>query len=205
MFQIASARSPGIGLHYGYRRMSWPCVSPPTYAQISLAVSHVVIINGHGGNDFLKDREKALTQAIGTPAFFAVPLEGDGIVHPRFGWVRCLHADPGEHSLAAHLGLPNEARLRTVISVAAKNPGEAPGPLEAAGSGLGWYVLYGGPRFEALRKPEYELVRTAEDFLENPKIIGDSDIGRRLYIKHLERTIRSIRQFIEQTDRARKT
>jgi len=159
------------------------------------AVSHVVLINGHGGNNFLKDHERALSRKIGRPVFFAVPMEGDGIRHPQYGLVRCTHADSGEHSLAAFLGLLDRARLRTVNAVAARDPGKALARWKPI-AGLGWYVLFGGPRYEALRKPEYGLLRTAREFLENPVIIGDPDIGRRFYVKHLEKTIRSIRRFI---------
>ncbi len=163
-------------------------------------VSRVALINGHGGNNFLKEREQALSMAVGVPVFFAVPLEGDGVVVPRFGRIRCSHADSGEHSLAAFLGVLDENRLRSVNAAASRDPRKALTRWKAL-AGLGWYVLYGGPRFEALRKPEYGLLRTAEDFLANPVILGNADIGRKLYTDHLERTVRSLRRFITRTER----
>jgi creatinine amidohydrolase/Fe(II)-dependent formamide hydrolase-like protein len=43
-------------------------------AQWPRPVSHVVLINGHGGNNFLKDREQNISERIGIPFLFVVPL-----------------------------------------------------------------------------------------------------------------------------------
>jgi creatinine amidohydrolase/Fe(II)-dependent formamide hydrolase-like protein len=158
-------------------------------------VSHVVLINGHGGNNFLKEREQDISERIGIPFLFIVPLEGDGVMDPKLGRVECVHADTGEHSLAAYLGVLNTTRLRDINRTAAESPEKALKRWKAL-AGLGGYVLYGGPRYRELRRPEYGLLKAAESFLRNPKIIGDPGIGGKLYRKHLNRSLRLIRAFV---------
>ena len=60
---------------------------------------------------------------------------------------------------------------------------------------LGWYVLFGGPRYEPLRNRAYGLEEEAKRFLKEKRIIADSKVGRELFNQNLEKTIKQIQDF----------
>jgi creatinine amidohydrolase/Fe(II)-dependent formamide hydrolase-like protein len=154
-------------------------------------VSHVAIISGHGGNNLLKDREKELSQSVGVPVKYVAPFKGIS-VPSKYGEIIVTHADIGEHSVADYLGLLDHKKLEMLNKVAAKNPKEALTRWKPL-MGLGWYVLFGGERYEHLRNPRN--IGMAERFMKERKIIVDPELGRDLYNKNLDSVIKQCLEF----------
>ncbi len=156
--------------------------------------SHAVIISGHGGNNFLKDQEGRLSDSIGVPTLYIIPFDGVTATLKGYGEIDVGHADHGEHSVAAYMNLLNRESLDMINGVAAENP---KGALEnwKPLSGLGWYILFGGPRYEPLRNPDYGLVQQAERFMKEKRIIADPEVGRELYEKNLDKALKQILDF----------
>jgi creatinine amidohydrolase/Fe(II)-dependent formamide hydrolase-like protein len=157
-------------------------------------ISNAVIISGHGGNNFLKDEEKRLLDSIGVPTLYIIVYDEVKVTHKDYGEIEVGHANHGEHSVAAYMDLLNKKNLNTINEVAKKDPKKALENWKPL-SGLGWYVLFGGPRYEPLRKPEYGLVEQAEKFMKEKRIIADVDLGRELFNKNLENTVKQITDF----------
>ena len=157
-------------------------------------VSHTIIISGHGGNNFLKDQEKRLSDSIGAPTLYIIPFDNIIANLEGYGDVEVGHAGHGEHSVAAYMNLLDKNNLDMINEVAAKDPKKALENWKPL-CGLGWYVLFGGEKYKALRNPEYGLVEQAERFMREKKIIADADLGRELYNKNLEKTLNQIMDF----------
>ncbi len=130
----------------------------------------IVLLNGHGGNNFMSVHEGAMSERIGLPFTFLIPFLG----------VEAGHADTPEHSVAAYLGLVDRTKLNEVNAVAKSDPREALRRWPPLG-GLGGYILYGGDRFAELRKPEYGLVQCLSRFLEDRQIIADHAQGGEMF------------------------
>jgi creatinine amidohydrolase/Fe(II)-dependent formamide hydrolase-like protein len=155
-------------------------------------VSHVVIISGHGGNNFLKEQEARLSESTGVPVMYVAPFENI-VVSSQYGDIEVGHADSGEHSVAACLGLLDKEGLDELNEVASRDPEEALRRWKAIC--LGWYALFGGERYEPLRNPDYGIVERAKRFLKEKRIIADPEVGRQLYERNLENTMKQILDF----------
>ena len=143
--------------------------------------SHVVIISGHGGNNFLET--EPLADSIGVPTLYIPPFPGAKATHPIYGEIVISHADHGEHSIAKYLGVLNEEKLREINKVAAKDPIRAIRENPPI-MGLGYYVLpqLSGDKYKELRERHQDLVDSANKFVNEDKmIIADYDVGRQLF------------------------
>ena len=158
-------------------------------------VSHAVVISGHGGNNFLKDEEDNLSQEIGIPFHYTLPFAECSAEHTKYGKIEVEHANPGEHSVAAYMGVLDKEALDEINMTAAQNPEEALRKWPPL-CGLGGYILLGGPRYEALRNPDWGLERHGRKFLEEKYILGDYEVGKALFNQNLDNTIKDIREFI---------
>lgn len=156
--------------------------------------SHAVIISGHGGNNFLKEQEERLSESIGFPTLYIIPFDDVKATLKGYGEIEVGHADHGEHSVAAYMNLINRKGLETINELAMEDPGRALENWKPL-SGLGWYVLFGGSRYEPLRDPEYGLVQQAERFMKEGRIIADPGVGRELFNRNLDSTLKQILEF----------
>ena len=159
-------------------------------------VSHVAIISGHGGNNFLKDEEERISQETGVPAYYVCPFEECKTTHEVYGEIEVEHANSGEHSVAAYMGVLDNEALGEINRVAKEDPKKAL-ELWKPLCGLGWYVLFGGPRYEPLRNPDWGLADHANRFMKEKHILGDYAVGKALFEQNLDNTIRQIRDFTE--------
>lgn len=157
-------------------------------------ISHVIIFSGHGGNNFLKDAENEISGEIGVPFLYLIPYDGV-MVDTKHGKMGVGHADNGEHSVAAYMGLLDKEKLDMINLLAAKDPREAMRKWKPL-SGLGGYVLFGGERYDALRNPAYGLRSEAERFIEEKRILADPEIGKELFEKNLEVAIQKATDFV---------
>jgi creatinine amidohydrolase/Fe(II)-dependent formamide hydrolase-like protein len=156
--------------------------------------SHIVIISGHGGNNFLKGQEKQLSDSIGVPVLYVIPFEGVKAFHKEYGEIEVEHANTGDHSVAAYMGLLDEKGLRMINELAARDSRKALENWKPL-CRLGWYVLFGGPRYEPLRNPAYGLEEEAKRFLNERRIIADPELGRELFNQNLEKTLKQVQDF----------
>jgi len=158
--------------------------------------SRVVIISGHGGNNFLKDKEGLLLDRIGVPTLYVPPLDGVVVNHPKYGDVITTHADDGEHSIALYMGLLNMAAFE-MINKMAEDPLKVLKKWPAL-MGLGGYVLpeLGGDKYKALRDPQLGLLEKAKEFKKYKRIIANEEIGRKLFERNIEVTREKIEEFI---------
>jgi creatinine amidohydrolase/Fe(II)-dependent formamide hydrolase-like protein len=158
--------------------------------------SHVVLVSGHGGNNFLKEREHEISKEIGQPFLYAPPFANVQVTLNGHGNVELWHADHGEHSVGLFLGLLDSKKLNEINRVAKADPIEAlrrDPPI----MGLGFYVL---PELSGDNK--YGALRTFGDsvtkkFIEHDRmIIADHDVGRRFMEGNIESTWKQIADFI---------
>jgi creatinine amidohydrolase/Fe(II)-dependent formamide hydrolase-like protein len=163
-----------------------------------LIPSHIIILSGHGGNNFLKDQEARLTESLGIPVLYVPFYEEAFLDHPVHGRIEVEHATSGDHCISAYLGLVDLNKIKEVNSALETNPEKALEKWKVLGS-LGWYVLYGGPRYEPLRNPDFGLVQQAKKFLEEKRIIADPEIGRILFNKNLDQVLRQVHEFTQST------
>ncbi len=162
--------------------------------------SMVIVVSGHGGNNFLEEDENRISQELGVAFHYVRPFPGGSSVRTRkHGKIEITHADHGEHSVGRYLGLLDPKSLKALNDAAAKNPIKV---LRSNPSimGLGFYVLpeLGGERYHDLRSRHPELVRTARRFVQEDKIIiADIEAGRALTDKNLRDTVKRIRRFLK--------
>ena len=159
-------------------------------------VSHAVIISGHGGNNFLKDEEQRMSKEVGVPVLYVEPYEGCRVDDPQYGVIEMEHANSAEHSVAAYMGLLDEKKLAEINRVAAEDPEKALKEWPPL-CGLGGFTEFGGPRYEALRNPEWGIRKHAKRFLQEREIIADPEVGRRFFEQNLDNTIGKIAEFIK--------
>lgn len=157
-------------------------------------VSHVAIISGHGGNNFLGDEQEVLSEGIVVPTLYVHPFVDCKTTHPELGEIEVEHANHGEHSVAEYMGVLFREGLEEINEQAGKDPEEALRKWPVL-SGLGGYFLYGGPKYEALRNPDWGMADHAKRFLRERKIIADYRVGKALFEQNLSNAIEKIRDF----------
>jgi hypothetical protein len=155
----------------------------------------VAIINGHNGNDFLKQEEQHISNHLNVPFTYLPPFEDATISDERLGNISVNHADIGEHSIAAFLGLLDNTKLDSMNGVAARDPNEALKRWPAI-AGLGGYRLLGGSRYDILRESKFDVLASARRFITLRKMIADYEIGKELYEKNLKNAYDNLRKFV---------
>ncbi len=140
-----------------------------------LDFQRVLVVNGHGGNNFLGQREEELRHIAGIGIEVVIPFAG----------MDAGHADTPEHSVAAYLGLVDSAKLEDMNSVIERDPKEALSRWPPIG-GLGGYLTFGGDRYAELQKKEYGLTRCLDGFLSDRRIVADPVRGHTMYDRMLE-------------------
>jgi creatinine amidohydrolase/Fe(II)-dependent formamide hydrolase-like protein len=159
--------------------------------------SHVIVISGHGGTNFLKEEEVSLGEELGIPFRYVPPFQGFiRIKSKKHDRIQMTHADDGEHSVGLYLGLLDKRKLRMINGVAKKNPEEALRQNPAI-MGLGYYVLpdLSGKKYEGLRTRHKELVDAALKFVKTDrKIIADYDVGKQLMEENIKSAIKQVRR-----------
>jgi len=171
------------------------------YIESNDKATHAAIISGHGGNNFLKDQESMISKKVGIPFMYTCPFAGVEYNHPKYGHIEVEHATSGDHSTVLYMSKINDRvkfnpkGVKQINELAAKNPEEALKKWPPL-CGLGGYILYGGPDFEGLRNPDYELEVHSKRFFKDKRIIADRDLGKILFNKNLDNTIKQIQEFI---------
>lgn len=163
--------------------------------------SHVVVISGHGGNNFLKQHEAALSWQFGIPFFYMPPFPDVVAESKEHGKIVITHADHGEHSIALYLGLLDMGKLDNINRIARTDPIEAIRQNPPI-MGLGYYVLpqLGGERYESLRSRHKDLLDMALQFVEkDKKVIADFDVGRQLFEGNINVATENIKKFVRET------
>jgi creatinine amidohydrolase/Fe(II)-dependent formamide hydrolase-like protein len=158
--------------------------------------SYVIVISGHGGNNFLKEREKGMSKALNIPFLYVPPFANVHATLKGYGEVDLWHADHGEHSIGLFLGLLDKKKLEEINKVARIDPLEAlrrDPPI----MGLGFYFvpeLSGANKYNTLRKLENSVPRK---FINKDKrIIVDYDVGRQFMEGNIESAKKQIKEFI---------
>ena len=159
-------------------------------------VTHVVVISGHGGNNFIKDNESEISKSLGIPFLYIPSFNGCSSNHKKFGKITVGHADHGEHSVAAYMGILNQKALDEINSLAKNDIRKAIESWKPL-SGLSWYVLYGGDKYEKLRNPEYGLSAQSERFLKERFILADPSVGRELFDQNMMNIHKEITSFLK--------
>jgi len=106
----ASYELPGIdtGRHQPLEQLTDELISTLRAAKETLGLEGVVLVNGHGGNEPLRDHLQAVMRELGIPVIFnnaIVDLEGP-------------HAATGELSMGAAVGITDVSRLAEHIDFA---------------------------------------------------------------------------------------
>jgi len=160
------------------------------------SASHVIVISGHGGNNFLTERSGEISKALGVPFLYVPPFPGVKATLKGYGNVEIWHADHGEHSIGLFLGLLDKKKLEEINQVAKTDPLEAlrrDPPI----MGLGFYFrpeLSGADTYKALREMENDVPKR---FIESDKrIIADYDVGRQFMEGNIESAKKQIADFI---------
>jgi creatinine amidohydrolase/Fe(II)-dependent formamide hydrolase-like protein len=158
-------------------------------------VRGIVIISCHGGNNFLKSEEKKLSRALRVPVLYVPAFEDIVTHHKKFGRITVTHADIAEHSIAAYLNLLDKDKLREVNRLSTKRPAFALKKWPTI-AGLGGYRLFGGKRYEILRKSRIDSLYAARRFMKDRKIMVDPALGEKLFDKNVRITSRKVRNFM---------
>jgi creatinine amidohydrolase/Fe(II)-dependent formamide hydrolase-like protein len=161
--------------------------------------SHIAVIGGHGGNNFIKDEETKLFDALGVPFLYVPPFPGVYAKSKKYGKVVITHADHGEHSVALYLGLLDKEKLEKINKIAKKDPIEALRQNPPI-MGLGFYVLpeLGGDRYKDLRSRHKDLLDVAIRFVKRDKrVIADYDVGRQLFEGNVIAARKQIENFVK--------
>jgi creatinine amidohydrolase/Fe(II)-dependent formamide hydrolase-like protein len=169
--------------------------------------SLVVLVSGHGGNNFLEEEETALSDGLGVPFRYLRPFPKGSLIRSRkHGRLEVTHADDGEHSVGLYLGLLDEKKLRRINETARRDPKEAL-RNDPAIMGLGYYVLsdVSGDKYADLRARHKELLRTARKFLRERRIIADYDSGRELMRKNIADTLSQVKRVVAQNGAVKPT
>jgi len=161
--------------------------------------SMVVVVSGHGGNNFLHEEEARIALVLGVPFHYIPPFPGGSSVRTKKrGKMEVTHADDGEHSMGLYLGILDEEKLKTINEIARQDPVLTLRQNPAI-MGLGYYVLpeLGGDKYQDLRLRHPELLRKASRFVKKDRlIVADVEEGRELMHKNLYDTIRSIKRLL---------
>ena len=163
--------------------------------------SLVVVVSGHGGNNFLEEEEAAISEGLGVPFRYVRPFPGgSSIWSKRHGRLEITHADDGEHSLGLYLGLLDKRKLRKINDIARRDPKEAIRQNPAI-MGLAYYVLpeLSGGEYEDLGARHKELLGTARKFLRNRRVVVDYGAGKKLIDKNIADTISEMKKIIRQS------
>ncbi len=169
------------------------------YKRHGIPTSYAVVISGHGGNNFLKDKEAKISKAIRIPFLYVAPFDGVSVKSARHGVVRITHADLAEHSIALYLNALDKRKLARINAVAKRDPLEALRQNTAI-MGLGFYCLpeLGGKRYNKLRKSKFFSNTTeAEKFKRNRKVEADYEIGRQFIQKNVKSARKRIEEFLK--------
>ncbi|HZW57986.1 MAG TPA: hypothetical protein VFF30_16975 [Nitrososphaerales archaeon] len=161
---------------------------------------HVLLVSGHGGNNFLSEYTKYLTEKLGVPFHYFPPFPGSPSVYSEKFRRRLVitHADDGEHSVGLYLGLLDERKLLEINEVAREDPIQALRRNPAI-MGLGFYVLpeIGGSRYENLRRRHPELVARAREFVEKDReIVADYEVGRKLMDDWIGKNVDEVKKLV---------
>ena len=167
------------------------------------AASLVVVVSGHGGNNFLEEEEAAMSEGMGVPFRYISPFpKGSSIRSRKHVRLDVTHADDGEHSVGLYLGLLDKKKLLKINDTARRDTKEAL-RRDPAIMGLGYYVLsdLSGDRYADLRARHKELQRTARKFLKDRRIVADYDSGKKLMRKNISDTLSLVKKIIAQNRR----
>jgi creatinine amidohydrolase/Fe(II)-dependent formamide hydrolase-like protein len=162
----------------------------------------IVIVSGHGGNNFLVEEQEKIGCLINMPFLYIPPFDKITIKHKKFGKLKITHADHAEHSIADFLGLLDKEKLQNINNLAKKDPIRALKENPAI-MGLGGYVLpeIGGEKYQSLRVRHPELVKMAKKFVYNDKkIIIDKKVGELFISRAIIMAKKRIRSFIKIND-----
>jgi|CXWL01.1.fsa_nt_gi creatinine amidohydrolase/Fe(II)-dependent formamide hydrolase-like protein len=157
----------------------------------------IVIVSGHGGNNFLVEEQEKIGRLINMPFLYLPPFDKISIKHRKFGKLEITHADHAEHSVADFLGLLDKEELQKINNLAKKDPIRALKENPAI-MGLGGYVLpeIGGEKYQSLRVRHPELVKMAKKFIRSDKkIIVDKKVGELLIKRAIIMAKKRIRSF----------
>jgi len=161
--------------------------------------SCIVIVSGHGGNNYLTEEQEKIGQITNLPILYLPPFSKISIKHKKFGRLEITHADHAEHSVADYLGLLDKKNLQKINNLARKDPIKALKENPAI-MGLGGYVLpeISGERYKSLRDRHPELVKMARKFIaEDKKIIVDRKAGGLLIETGIKNAKKSIYSFLK--------
>lgn len=159
-------------------------------------ISHVIIVSCHGGNNFLKDEQVNLANALGVPVLYILPFQGVRVTDEKLGEIFVSHADIAEHSIASYLGLLDKAKLDMVNEIAQKDPEDALKRWPTI-AGLGGFRLFGGSRYDALRKRTENHSISANRFLKERRMIADTQLGERIFELSITNAIEEINAFLD--------
>jgi creatinine amidohydrolase/Fe(II)-dependent formamide hydrolase-like protein len=163
---------------------------------LSQTISHVVIISCHGGNNILQEKQAALSESAGIPVLYIPPFDGIIESYGNYTDIRMTHADIAEHSIADYLGLLDRKKLDVINELASKDP-EAALKKWPTIAGLGGYRLFGGERYEPLRKSRSDPTAAAIRFISERKMIVDVNLGKRFYLSNLTKIEKRILEFVK--------
>jgi creatinine amidohydrolase/Fe(II)-dependent formamide hydrolase-like protein len=149
--------------------------------------SAVAVFSGHGGNNFLKQKETEIKERTGVPFIYVPPLSGLEITHPEYGTITPMHAGDCEHSLAAYFGMIDEKGLKDLNEVAAKSVDEIMRRWPAI-------LLLG--YLDGETSYPVERIEAKKRSLEKGKIIADPEVGRKFFEMDLENVVSAIRDLI---------
>ncbi len=159
--------------------------------------SHIVIISGHGGNNFLADDNNInyVVNGTGLPFLYIPPLDDVSVNDKRYGNIIASHADDAEHSIARYLGVLKLEQFDKLNKMSADDPEDVLRRFPAI-MGLAGYVLpqFGSSRYDSLR--EYCGPEGGELFLKRKFVIGDYEIGRKFTEGNIEMAVNRINKFL---------
>jgi len=159
----------------------------------------VILVSGHGGNNYLKEEEVKIGKKIKIPILYLPPFYKIKIKHKKLGKLGVTHADHAEHSIADYLGLLDKKNLLKINNLAKKDPIKALQENPAI-MGLAGYVLpeIAGDKYKSLRDRHPELVKTARKFIKYEKeIIVDKQIGKMFVEKAIKNGKKTIELFLK--------
>jgi creatinine amidohydrolase/Fe(II)-dependent formamide hydrolase-like protein len=172
--------------------------------------THVVVVGGHGGNNFLADDdvikriEHELKAHFKTDIgfYYAAPFKGVKVqsTNKPHDSVDITHADDGEHSVAEFLGLVDQRKLEEINEVARRDPDEA-SLLDPPIMGLSYYTRQppNDPRYsDFTRDKSHEALRERSKEFRGRKegIVPDYQIGKRFMEEWIRIATNEIREHL---------